>query len=154
MSDFSELCPLFSTGVYNELYLGEMTLSAYTLDLYNFMGSAGDAATAPTSLGFGRTVVVTEVWAKRHGTVTAYTATLCIVVGRRTGSGTATVSAFGTLTLSVSSAVSGYAPQLRWIPIGPSSFTLNTADFLHIGALSNETDSAEQIEFIVQYREK
>ena len=154
MSDFSELCPLFTTGVYNELYLGTMTVSQLSLGTNNFLSSAGDPATAPTSLGFGRSVVVTEVWAKRHGTCTAYTATLCILIGRRTGSGTATISPFGTLTLSVSSAVAGYVPQLRWIPIGPTSFTLHTADFLHIGVLSDEQDSAEQIEFIVQYREK
>jgi len=153
MSDFSELCPLFSTGVYKELYLGSLTTSIYNVGTYNFLSSAGDPAAEPTSLNLGRTVVVTQVWVKRGATATAYTATLCLLVGRRTGSGTATISDFGTICFSMSTAVSQYRSR-HWTPIDPTSFTLHTADFLNISCASDETDSGEGIEIIVQYREK
>jgi hypothetical protein len=154
MSDFSELCPIFATGVYNELYLGTCTASIYDATAtYNFLSSPGDPATAPASFSFGRTVVVTEVWARRHATATAYTATLCILIGRRTGSGTATISDFGTICISMSSALSTRMP-LKWMVCTPTSFTLNSADFLNISLSEVEVDSAEEIEFIVKYREK
>jgi len=153
MSDFSELCPLFETGVYNELYLGSMTCSMYNVGTYNFLSSPQAAADGPTSLNFGRTVVVTQVWVKRGATATAYTATLCIIVGRRTGSGTTAATAFGTICFSMSTAVSQYRSR-HWTPIDPTSFTLSTADYLDITCASDETDSGEGIEVIVQYREK
>ncbi len=153
MSDFSELCPLFETGVYNELYLGSMTASAYNVGTYNFLASPGDPATAPATMNFGRTVVITQLWAKRAATATAYTATLCILLGRRTGSGTATISDFGTICISMSTALSTRLPK-TWMVMNPTSFTLNSADFLNISLASDETDSGEGIQFIVQYREK
>ncbi len=72
MSDFSELCPLFSTGVYSELYLGTFSASLYSDSVatatatLNFLSSAGDPATAPSSFRFGRTIVVTEVFGKKN----------------------------------------------------------------------------------------
>lgn len=153
MSDFSEMCPLFNTGVYNELYLGTLTSSLWDVATYNFLGSVGDPDTAPSSFKFGRTVVVTEVFVRRNCQATLLTVTVCFIVGRRTGSGTATVSPFGTICFSVSASA---LPNLdgRWQAIGPTSFTLNTADFLDIAQTVPDTDAAMDVEFIVQYREK
>lgn len=150
MSDFSELCPLFETGVYNELYLGDMTASIYDSATFNFLSSAGDPATAPSSFRFGRTVVVTEVWTKRKTDATPLSHTICLYVGRRTGSGTATQSVFGTICFSMSTST---FPQIKnaWQAIGPTSFTLHTADVLDISAVLPD---ALECEFIVQYREK
>lgn len=149
MSDFGELCPLFNTGVYNELYLGRFTASVYTSATYNFLSSVGDPATAPSSFRFGRTVVVTEVYARRVGAVT--TAAASLRVGRRTGSGTAVQSLFGTMTFGDDA--SSFPDYTRaWQAMGMTSMTLNTADVLDISACGVATDASYDI--IVQYREK
>lgn len=149
MSDFGELCPLFSTGVYNELFLGRFTASAYTSATYNFLSSIGDPATAPSSFRFGRTVVVTEVFMRRIGAVT--TATASLRVGRRTGSGTAVQSLFGTMTFGDdASAFPDFARA--WQAMGMTSMTLNTADVLDISACGVATDASYDV--VVQYREK
>lgn len=150
MSDFSELCPLFETGVYNELYLGDMTLSIYTAPSFNFLSSCGDPGTAPSSLRFGRTIVVTEVWMKRKSDATPLSQTICVYIGRRTGSGTTAATVFGTICMSMSMST---FPKIKhaWQAIGPTSFTLNTADVLDIAAV---VPDALECEFIVQYREK
>src|SRR5512137_1607343 len=93
MSDFSELCPIFNTGVYHELYLGRVTASVYSSATFNYLSSVGDPATAPVSFNFGRTVVVTNFWLRRKGAIT--TATVSLQFGRRTGSGTADATIFG-----------------------------------------------------------
>jgi len=150
MSDFSELCPLFSTGVYNELYLGEMSVTLYNSATFNFLSSPGDPATAPSSLRFGRTIVVTEMWVKRKNADSNFSQTICIYIGRRTASGTAVQSIFGTLTM-----LSNYTtfPDIanHWVAVGPASFTLNTADVLDISSVLGAT---ALLEVIVQYREK
>lgn len=150
MSDFSELCPLFSTGVYNELYLGEFSGSAYASPTQNFMSSAGDPATAPSSFRFGRTIVVTELYARKR--ITPTTATCCLVLGRRTGSGTATISPFGTLCMSTG--ITAFPQIVRaWRAMGPTAMTLNTADVLSItNTLAG--DDGGSFDIIIQYREK
>jgi len=150
MSDFGELCPLFNTGVYNELYLGRFTASVYTSATYNFLSSIGDPATAPSSFRFGRTVVVTEVYMRRIGAIT--TATASLRVGRRTGSGTAVQSLFGTMTFGEDASA---FPDIRgaWQAMGMTlSMTLNTADVLDISCTGVATDASYDV--IVQYREK
>jgi len=150
MSDFGEICPLFNTGVYKELYLGELTGTIYDSATFNFMSSAGDPATAPSSFRFGRTIVVTEVYAKRKTISDNLTHTICLFVGRRTGSGTATQSIFGTLCISMS--VTAFPKIINaWQAVGVTSFTLNTADVLDI---SMTLPDLQNIELIVQYREK
>lgn len=150
MSDFSELCPLFDTGVYNELYLGVMTFSIYDSATFNFLSSPGDPATAPSSLRFGRTIVVTECWAKRKLGATPLSHTICVYIGRRTGSGTAVQSLFGTICFSMS--VSTFPNIMNaWQAMGMTSMTLNTADCLDISAALPDVMACE---FIIQYREK
>jgi hypothetical protein len=150
MSDFGELCPLFNTGVYKELFLGRFTASVYSSATFNFLSSVGDPATAPSSFRFGRTVVVTEVYMRRMGAAT--TATACLRVGRRTGSGTAVQSLFGTMTFGDD--VSTFPDKLgAWQAMGLTlSMTLNTADCLDISATGVATDGSYDV--VVQYREK
>ena len=150
MSDFSELCPLFTTGVYNELYLGDMTLSIYDSATYNFLSNPGSPATCPSSFRFGRSVVVTECWVKRKTQATPLSHTICVYIGRRTGTGSAVQSLFGTITFSMSLST---FPNIvnAWQAMGPTSFTLHTADVLDI---SCALPDAMECEFIVQYREK
>jgi len=150
MSDFSELCPLFETGVYNELYLGQLTGTIYTSATYNFLGPVGAPTAMPSSFRLGRTVVLTEVYVRRNADLAAPTVRL--KVGRRTASGTATQSFFGTLTF-LSNIVTFPDIQRAWQAMGPTSFTLNTADVLDI-SIDLGTDATGLYDIIIQYREK
>ena len=151
MSDFGELCPIFNTGVYHELYLGRWTASVYSSATFNFMSSVGDPATAPTSFNLGRTVVVTNCWVRRKGAIT--TATVSLQIGRRTGSGTATQSLFGLLKLAEDATAH---PDFdgNWQRLTMStSMTLHTADYLDISDAVGVATNAS-FDVIVQYREK
>lgn len=74
MSDFSELCPLFNTGVFNEIVFPNIVMSMTTMSAtataYNMlMGSQSIANSQQvTCFTFGRTVIVTEAWLKRDAT--------------------------------------------------------------------------------------
>ncbi len=149
MSSFGELCPLFNTGVYNEIFLGRLTGSIYTTTTMNFISSPGSPATCPTSFRLGRTVVVTEMYFRRF--VANTTATISIHIGRRTSTGSAAVSGFGTLTFADD--VTTYPDYSRvWRALGATSFTLHTADALQIGINGDATTG--DFDIIVQYREK
>jgi len=84
--------------------------------------------------------------------ITPTTATCCILLGRRTGSGTATISVFGTMTLSTG--ITAFPQIVRaWQAMGPTSMTLNTADVLSITNTLGGDDGG-QVDIIIQYREK
>ena len=105
MSDFSELCPLFNTGVYHEVAFPNLnggTAVYATYLTYNMMEGIGGSAGLKLSAGlgdascsmfsFGRTVVVTGGWIQRFATnLTAQN----LYLEHRT-SGPATGTAFGT----------------------------------------------------------
>jgi len=92
---------------------------------------------------------VTEVYARRIGAIT--TASCCLRVGRRTGSGTAVQSLFGSMTFGDD--VSTFPDKHgAWQAMGMSSMTLNTADVLDISPTGIALDASYDI--IVQYREK
>ena len=149
MSDFSEMCPLFSTGVYNELHIGRISTTLYTAATMNFLNGPCDIDTAPTSFSLGRTVVVTNMWVRRIAGVAA--ATLSILIGRQSDTGTAPATIFGTLTLN--SAVTAF-PDIRyhWNPVTTiTSFTVNSDDYLFVGC-GGEGEGT--VDVIVQYREK
>ncbi len=159
MSDFGELCPIFSTGVYNELYLGRFTTSIYynsvtasTAYGNNFLSSPGLAAGVPASFRFGRTVVVTGWWTRKK-VANNNSATVNIIIGRRTGSGTAVMSIFGTATFSVG--ITAFPDIVHAWRAGyvTTSMTLNTADCLSITNDVGE-DDGPTLDVIVQYREK
>ena len=155
MSDFGELCSIFNTGVYNTLYLGQLTTSMYytstTLTL-NVLGYPGLPTTYPSSLKLGRTVVVTSWWTRRNATNDNST-TLHLTIGRRTGSGTAAASVFGSATFSAG--ITAHPDILGMIRAGylTTSMTLNTADVLNISNSLGD-DDLPKIEIWVQYREK
>ena len=151
MSDFSELCPIFNTGVYHELFLGRLTASLYTSATLNYFSSPGDPATAPISLNFGRTVVVTNCYVRRKGAIT--TATISLQFGRRTGSGTVDQSIFALLKFAEDTTTfpdkDGAWQQMTMT----ACMTLHTADFLSMNdAVGNATNASFDV--IVQYREK
>jgi hypothetical protein len=155
MSDFGELCPLFNTGVYNELYLGRFATSVYfhstTLTL-NLLSSASLPPTAPSSLRLGRTVVVTGWWTRKK-IANNNSATVNVTIGRRTGSGTAAASLFGTATFSVG--ITAFPDIVNAWRAGymTACMTLHTADCLNFSNSIGE-DDGPTLDIIIQYREK
>ena len=87
---------------------------------------------------------------RRIGAVT--TATASLRVGRRTGSGTAVQSLFGTMTFGDdATAFPDFARA--WQAMGLTlSMTLNTADVLDISGCGGPLDASYDV--VVQYREK
>lgn len=155
MSDFGELCPIFNTGVYNELYLGRFTTSVYytstTLTL-NWLSNPSVPPDTPSSFNFGRTVVVTGWWVRKK-VANNNSATCNIIIGRRTASGTAAASVFGTATMCVGITATPDIVQ-RWQCASMTAcMTLNTADFLNISNSVGE-DDCPTLDVMIQYREK
>jgi len=159
MSDFGELCPIFNTGVYNELYLGTFTTSIYynsitaiTASGNNFLGCPGCAATVPSSLRFGRTIVVTNWWGRKK-VANNNSVSVILILGRRTGSGTAAASVFGSLTFECGTTTFPDIVNAWRQGQMTLSMTLNTADCLNIANSVGE-DDGPTVDIIVQYREK
>jgi len=159
MSDFGELCPIFNTGVYNELYLGTFTTSIYynsitavTASGNNFLSCPGLAAANPSSFRFGRTIVVTNWWGRKK-VANNNSVSVVLILGRRTASGTAAASAFGSLTLCVG--ITAFPDIVNAWQQGQMtvSMTLNTADCLNIANNVGE-DDGPTVDIIIQYREK
>lgn len=155
MSDFGELCPLFYTGVYNELYLGRFTTSVYYTSVtltQNFLSCPGLPPSNPSSLRFGRTIVVTNWWCKKK-VANNNSASVILILGRRTGSGTAAASVFGSMTFSVGTTAFPDIVNAWQQGQMTACMTLNTADCLSIANSVGE-DDCPTVDIVIQYREK
>lgn len=74
MSDFSELCPLFNTGVFHEITFPNISMTTITACGNALLGSlTADVATKPGIFTFGRTVVVTGAYIKKREEVKGLT---------------------------------------------------------------------------------
>lgn len=146
MADFSQLCPLFNTGVYSEVTIPNLGFSALSLT-GNALGGKGAKATQPASFKFQRTVVVTKVYvAHNSGGSQA-----CILLAKRhAATGTATGTTFASLAFSTSSTV--YPPG-RVRALTTTAKTFAAADVLGFALKTKKTD-AGRYHFIVRYKEK
>lgn len=151
MSDFSELCPLFNTGVFGEVvFPGPMSLSSVgTLKdlLHGTVFLSGDNG----AFSFGRTVIVTEAFLARQATNTD--AEIAIHLHHKTS---ATLANAGTIFASCTLPVSGSAHQLGfWKAF--TTFTGKTfasSDVLAMIAVSGAQDTGLLAGLIVRYKEK
>jgi len=74
MTDFSELCPLFNTGVFHELTFHNVKMTDITACGNVFLGTlTAGATTKPGMFTFGRTVVVTDCFIKKNEEVKGLT---------------------------------------------------------------------------------
>ena len=152
--DFGQLCPLFNTGVYNELFFGHITGSLYITITLNALEYAGSVATFPSCLRLGRTIVVTKVWYRRANDAIVDTATTSLCIGRQTGSGTAAATMFGT-TVAIGADASTYPDFIdHWRQMTLTAcMTVHTADCLFAYVNGGNAASGEW-DFIFQYRDK
>jgi len=150
MSDFSELCPLFETGVFSEVcFVGPMNLSSVGT-LKDLLHGTVYVSNANGAFTFGRTVIVTEAFLMRNIVNTIETT----IHLRHKTSGTlalsGTIFASCTLPISISAHEAGFWKEF-------TSFTGKTfasSDVLAMIALSTGVDTGQLGGLIVRYKEK
>lgn len=146
MSDFSQLCPLFSTGVYSELCIPNIGLSGISTTM-NALAGARVRATNPASVKFQRTVIVTKVYVQKH--IDSGTAPV-IVAKRHAATGTAAGTVFASLLFSTTTTVN---PLGRLRAMTTTAKTFLAADVLGIGSTTKRTNGG-RYHFIVRYKDK
>ena len=151
MSDFSELCPLFTTGVFNEVtFPGPIYLSAVLTQVNLLAGTV--AAAKEGYFTFGRTVVVTGAFLRRL-VATNTTETSLILLHKTSGTAALTGTIFGSITLPLTG--SAHFVGFTWAPFiisAEKTFTSDEVLSLQIDAAL--TVSSGAVELMVKYREK
>jgi hypothetical protein len=148
MSDFSQLCPLFNTGVYSELTIpGPIYMSGVSATSNALVGALTRAAN-PGSFKFQRTVIVTKVYVKKDKTC----GTACIIEAKRhAGTGTAagtTFASFAVTTTSTKNTVS----RIRAMTTAAKTFL--AADVLGFAPATKKITDGGRYSFIIRYKEK
>lgn len=159
MSDFGELCPLFNTGVYNEVTFMNIDggTAVYATLSYNMLEGIGGGAALQIAEGladvsvsmfcFGRTVVVTDGWIQRYAT----NKTAQNLYFKHKISATAAGTTFATATIT--STLSLFTTnQFQRITVASTTFTSSEVLGLIIGTITADTIGKYNI--ILRYREK
>jgi len=147
MSDFSELCPLFTTGVYKELTIGVVGFTGLSSTMNALMGAV-IKATKPCSLKFDRTVVVTKIFAHaKHSGATGVT----IFAKRHLSAGTAAGTVFASITFSTTVTLKHKGSLHAMTQAANKTFL--AADVLGFSNKTKKTDGG-LFSFIVRYKEK
>lgn len=147
MSDFSELCPLFTTGVYKELTVNVLNFSGLSTTM-NALCGAVVKATKPGSLKFDRTVIITRVFA---GQFQKGSQAVILCAMRHPSTGTAAGVAFASLKMSTTSTVHA-KNRFRKMTLAANK-TFLAADVLGFSVKTKKTDPG-RFSFIVRYKEK
>jgi hypothetical protein len=138
VSDFSALCPLFSTGVYSELTLP-------------YCNAGGVSLTEVVDAGypFGRSVIITAAYLKKHTLFSATaTGTKLYLCRQTSASGTATV--FASIVLSATDTV--VVPK-QWAAFTVTATTFTATQVLAVRANKART-GMKHVSVIVRYKEK
>lgn len=148
MSDFSELCPLFNTGVFKEITFPCVDMDDITLSGNALLGSLASSITMAGYFTFGRTVVVTGAFARRYSNVNSVFVTAWL---RHHTSQTAAGTVFGTITITPTLSILDY---YAWMPGVVTEKTFTSSDILGIAPSLGAAGSMGQYDFIIRYREK
>ena len=148
MSDFSELCPLFNTGVFGEVTFPCIVMTM-TSDTCNALeGSCTAGALKTNQFTFGRTVVVTQAWLRRW---TANAITIWIHLKHYTSAG-ATPTVFGTWTFSDTATLKEI--KHTWCECTHTDKTFTSDEVLGLSVHCGTASSGGEYDLIVQYKEK
>ena len=149
MSDFSELCPLFNTGVFNEILFPDCRLTDVSICANALYATADAMASSLGDWSFGRTVIVTGAWAKKASAV----ADLEIVLLRHHTSKLAVGTTFGSLQLSTS--VTGQPIGHGYIPFTiAAGKTFESSDVLGLTPSTKTAADGGNFDLIIRYKEK
>ena len=151
MADFSELCPLFNTGIYHELLFPNMDMD----DIHPCGNALVGTLTASASgdFSFGRTVVVTAAWVRK----VERNSEDCILRVAHHSSRLAAGTIMASLTVSVT--LAGHQLGYGYIPMVTSGtnlpMTFTSAAVLGFSiATQTSTITAGHFDLIVRYRDK
>ena len=138
MSDFSSLCPLFNTGMYSELTLP-------------YCNAGGVSATEVVDAGypFGRSVIVTAAYLKKH-TAFGATATGAKLYLCRQTSASAAATVFASIVLSATDTV--VVPK-QWAAFTVTAKTFGATKVLALRTNKSRT-GMKHVSVIVRYKEK
>uniref|UniRef100_A0A6M3IPW6 Uncharacterized protein n=1 Tax=viral metagenome TaxID=1070528 RepID=A0A6M3IPW6_9ZZZZ len=137
MSDMSDLCPIFNTGVYSEITIPEVLLAAISTTGY-----------ARTGLKFSRSVSVTAAFVRCRTAVVSTTAAIVLKLAKA-ASKAATGTVFASLKLSKTNGASTLFFQAMTV----TSKNFGPTDVLQVKTGAKET-LARTVELIVRYKEK
>jgi hypothetical protein len=147
MSDFSELCPLFSTGVYKELCIHNIGVTGLSTTNNALVGALAKA-TYPGSLKFQRSVVVTKCY---HRADAAPATAVILLLKRHLATGTAAGTAFASISCSITSAV--YTKNRYNAMTQAANKNFNAADVLGI-AIKATCATGGKHSFIIRFKER
>lgn len=150
MSDFGELCPLFSTGVFKEMFFPRIYMTHFgTNNAENaLVGTTDQMLSSQGDFTFGRTVIITEAWIRKKITPGAAET---MVLNHHT-SKQAAGTAFGTLNITTS--VTGQAVGNGFHPMNVTSATFASADVLGLNFATVTENNAGCYDLIIRYKEK
>ena len=146
MSDFSELCPFFNTGVFNEMYIGNIAMTNITA-----CGNAFDntlTASSLSDLTFGRTVVVTDCFVRKRVNPTLGQSLALQHKTSRLADGTT----FGTTVVSIT--VTGMAVGYTWVNMTVTDTTFTSDEVLGLTVGTSTASGAGTYDFLIRYKEK
>jgi hypothetical protein len=157
MSDFSELCPLFNTGVFNEVTFPNLnggTGVFATYLTYNMLEGAGASAALKLTAGtghqmftFGRTVIVTDAYIQR--TRTNKTAQNLILQHKTSAAAAGT--GFGSVSITITLSVYTTTSWQKFHTCTDTTFTSSEVLGLVIGTITGDTIGTYNL--LIQYKE-
>lgn len=141
MSDFSSLCPLFSTGVYGEI----------TLPMINFTSRTTSAMFCQTP-PFGRSVIITAAYIQKVSAFAASCTAVKLKLAKAAAQSTtyALRTVFASYTLSGTSAVQALG---KWLTMTLTAKTLGATSVLHVHS-SKSDNGAGRVNVVIRYKEK
>ena len=145
MSDFSELCPIFQTGVLKEVMFPYIPLSGVTACGNAFLGTLTFSKAGYFT--FGRTVIVTGALARRVGATLEAALTLQIL---HHTSETAAGTVFATLQMSVTGSA---MDALTWVNMNCTAKTFTSSDILGMAPVAGAAISQGVWDIMLRYKE-
>jgi len=140
MAGFSELCPLFNTGMYSEISFGG------PISLVSRSTTNKFAALPP----FSRSVIVTHAYVSKNTTFAA-TATAVKLAICRAATWAATRTVFATINLSATITTQKPGKYLAFTIATAKTFS--ATQVLHLKALKKEA-GARTVNVVIRYKEK
>lgn len=146
MSDFGELCPLFNTGVFNEVTFPNISMTTITACGNALLGSV--TATHLNAFTFGRTVVVTGAFVRKLQNVKGTTVVRLLHHTSQLAGGTEFATYAFSITITGESA-------LTWIPMSVAAEKTFTSDeILGFTVATGSAASGGVFDLMVRYKEK
>jgi hypothetical protein len=148
MADFSELCPLFATGVFKEITFPNIDMNNITLSGNALYGSLASSITMVGNFTFGRTVVVTGAFARRRGA--SHTTEVNLYL-RHLTSATAAGTIFGTGTITSDL---GVLDNYAWTPFVVTDKTFTSNELLGLAPSLGALSGNGLYDIMIRYKEK